>query len=138
VLSDYIAVNAPQTYAQWIASQDVSAPDDGPDADPNGDGVENRDAYFRGIPAAGGTKLKGLDSTLSGGNLVITIRSPRTVTGVILTSEISDSLTTWQSGPEPVLAGTTPTRNLYRITLPAGDARKFARFVISEAGVAAR
>lgn len=132
VLSDYIAVNAPESFAQWLSSQDVTAPDNDADDDPNGDSVENLDAYFRGIPAVGDTKLKGLSSSMSGGNLVLTIRSPRTVTGVTLTSKVSGNLTDWQDGPVPVLTGTTPTRNLYQITIPSADPRKFARFVITQ------
>lgn len=128
VLSSYIAVNAPETFAQWLASQEVTAPDNDAEDDPNGDGVENLDAYFRGIPATGDTTLKGLSSAISGGNVVITIRSPRTVTGITLSSKVSGDLQDWQDGPAPVLAGTTPTRNIYQITLPGTDPRKFARF----------
>jgi hypothetical protein len=131
VLSNYIAVNAPQTYAQWIATQDV-APEDGENDDPNGDGIGNLEAYFRGIAASGTTKPGGLNAGLSEGNLVITIRSPRTVTGIDLTSKVGTSLDSWTNGPLPAPAETTPTRNIYRISIPATDPRKFARFVITQ------
>ena len=131
VLSNYIAVNAPQTFAQWIATQDVG-PDDGANDDPNDDGIDNLEAYFRGIAASGSGRIKGLSAEMSGGNLLVTIRSPRTVTGVTLTSEVGDNPAALAEGPLPTLADTTPTRNIYRITIPATGPRKFARFVINQ------
>ena len=132
VLSDYIAVNAPQTYTQWIETYNFTPEFTAPDKDPNEDGLQNLEAYFRGIPADGATTFKGLNSALTGGGLVLTIRSPRTVTGVTLTSKISATLESWEDGPVPVLASTTPTRNIYQITLPASDPRRFARFVMTQ------
>jgi len=98
--------------------------------------VENLDACFRGIPAVGDTKLKGITTALSGGNRIVTIRSPRTVTGVTLGGIVSSSLTTWQNGPVPVLAGTTPTPNIYRLPPPAAAPRQFVRFIVSDMLVA--
>jgi len=132
MLSDYIAVNAPQTYAQWIAAQGVAAPDNDPLDDPNGDGIENLEAYFRGIAAAGDSQPRGLSTAASQGNLIVTIRSPRTVTGVTLGSKITNNFDNTQNGPVPVLVGTTPTRNIHEITVPASGPRGFASFTIGQ------
>lgn len=132
ILSDYIAVNTPQTYSQWIATQDLTAPDNAPGADPNKDGISNLEAYFRGIPAKTTGKPKVIGTQVTGGNLIVTLYSPRTVTGVTATSSTSGNLGTWASGPAPVFSGTTPTRNIYRVTIPVSSNPGFVRFRIEQ------
>lgn len=133
VLSDYIAVNAPQTFDQWIATQSLAAPLDLKDADPNSDGISNLEAYFRGLPAKANGKIRPIATRVENGNLIVSIRSPRTVTGVDLASRIGTNLSGWDTGPVPVLAGTTPTRNIYEVSIPiSSSAPGFVRFEIED------
>ena len=130
ILSDYIAVNTPQTYAQWIAEQQVVAPDNDPSDDPNQDGISNLEAYFRGIPAKTTGKITGIAIEAGGVGAQVTIRSPRTVTGVRLTAQRTRDLLI----PDPFtilpdLIGTTPTRNIYAASLPPAP-RYFLSFIM--------
>lgn len=132
ILSDYIAVNVPQTFAQWITAEGLTAPDDTPGADPNKDGISNLEAYYRGIAGKGASQPKVIGTQVVGGNLVVTLYSSRTVTGVRATSGISGNLGTWGAGPVPVLSGTTPTRNIYQVTIPVSSNPEFVRFKIEQ------
>ena len=130
ILSDYIAVNTPQTYVQWIAEQGVVAPDNEPTDDPNGDGITNLEAYFRGLPAKTTARNIGIAIELdnSSGGVQVSIRSPRTVTGVRLSAtKTRDLIIPDPFTFRPALIGTTPTRNIYAEPLPPSP-RYFLRF----------
>ncbi len=88
------------------------------------------EAYYRGIPAKGPTQPKPIGTQVTGGNLVVTLYSPRTVTGVTASSSTTPNLGTWSDGPVPVLSGTTPTRNIYQVTIPISAVPNFVRFNI--------
>jgi hypothetical protein len=131
ILSDYIALNTPQTYAQWIVEQGVAAPDNDPLDDPNHDGISNLEAYCRGMSAGGPGRHAGIKIiTTQTGVIEVTLRVPRTVTGVSLFARTMNGFA-FSDMPASVplpLSGTTPTRNLYTVTLLPFTPRKFVRF----------
>ena len=102
IVSDYIAVNAPETFDQWITAQGVVAPNDGPEADANGDGISNLEAYYRrnscqGPHPAQADRHPG-DGRKPGGDPLF----PRTVTGVTASSS---------TAPTSVPGPTVPCRS---------------------------
>ncbi|MCW1925904.1 hypothetical protein OKA05_25315 [Luteolibacter arcticus] len=133
VLSDYQAVITPKSFAQWVEEQELTAPDDDAEADPNGDGIENLEAYFRGVPATGSTKPKPIAAVVADGLLTVSISAPKSVTGItVRSSTTSTGFVVWDSGPTPVVIDATPTRNVYQVTMPASNEVGFVRFVIEK------
>ena len=126
-LSNFIANITPEPFEDWVTRFDLQAGDDGPLDDPNRDGISNLEAYFRGIAPVGATKV--LPIALSGNSA--TIVSPKSVTGVIVSSEVSPDLSAWDAGPEPTVIGGTSFTNTYGFEVPAGD-RQFLRFGFSD------
>ncbi len=133
ILSDYIAVNTPQTYAQWIVEQAVAAPDNDPLDDPNQDGISNLEAYSRGMSAGGSGRRVGIKVIANpNGFIEATLSVPRTVTGINLNARTMSGFS-FNNSPTIVslpLNGTTPTRNLYTVFLPLASPRQFVRFGI--------
>jgi|GEM_PF-2302081 len=116
------------SYGQWAAAKALPAGMDGPQDDPNGDGVLNLQAYALGTAPLGTTVGPPL-SISAGGEITFSV--PDSVTGVTFASELSPSLDTgnWTPGPVPVPSLSQGGRTQYRITLPASIPARFARII---------
>lgn len=124
ILSNYIADNVPETYAQWAASLAPGVNGGGDDAD--GDGIKNLEAYYRGFPATPGPRYaKPTTVTVEEGSLKLTIRSPKTVTGVDVSSIVTGDFIITNAGPAPVLVDETPTMKIYQVIIPAFQPSRF-------------
>lgn len=123
ILSNYMATIFQQSYAQWAADLEVGQ--DGGSDDPNGDGISNLEAYYRGIPAINSYSVKPIGVTAEAGMLKISIRSPKTVTGVTVSSILTPDFINTQAGPNPVWVSDTPTYNNYEINVPANGPKMF-------------
>lgn len=123
ILSNYIANIIPQSYAQWAGGLDEN--EKGGADDPNGDGISNLEAYYRGIPAIGTHTTQPIGVTTEDDMLTVTIRSPKTVTGVTVSSILTDNFIITQGGPAPVWVSDTPTYNNYEINIPAVSPKRF-------------
>lgn len=130
ILSDYQANIVTKSFVQWLDEQEVAIEDRDPGDDPNGDGIVNLEAYFRGIPALGSVKPLPITVEPSEGNLVVTVSAPKTVGGVTVSSIVDTDFLVPSPGPEPEMIDATPTRNIYRVAVPATGPKMFVRFVI--------
>lgn len=123
----------PMPYDDWALSQGLDETNNGHYDDPNHDGLVNLAAYFLGVPALVSTSGSGIVAApLPGGGFTLDFSSPRIVTGVNASSEISPDLTpgSWTPGPAPVWVSTDAHRNFYQITVPPAGLRRFGRLVI--------
>lgn len=132
-ISDFQSSIVPETYAQWAVRLDLPPGQDEPGDDPNGDGISNLEAFFRGIAPLGSSEIGGMTTTAGAGGLTVTLAADRSASGVTLLTEISPDLATWSPGPAPVLEQSTATRLIYQATAPAGPGgRVFLRFKLVE------
>lgn len=132
ILSDYEANIVPISFSQWVQEQEVESFESGADDDPNGDGIVNLEAYFRGIPALGAARPLPISAAFNEGNLVVSISAPKSISGVTVSSLVDTDFQVPTAGPEPTVIDSTPTRNIYRVAVPANGPKKFVRFVIEE------
>ena len=89
----------PTTWAQWQAENLAGVSLDGPDDDPDGDGVTNLMEYVFGLPPgqAGAPSLT--PASFVGGYLQLSVPRRPDHTSALLTVEVSPDLVNWDSGP---------------------------------------
>jgi len=132
VLSNFQAVIVPQTYMQWLLGQDLDPEQDGPEDDPNGDGIENLEAFFRGVSASGAITPAPVTAVVEEGMLKVSVRAPKSVRGVIVTSRTTSGFVMWDSGPVPTVIDASPTRDIYQVTIPVASQSRFVQFRFKE------
>lgn len=132
--SGTLTVTAP-TFAEWIATGNLTGPSAAPEADPDADGLSNLLEYFMGLNPALADSLNAQQVTLSGSELRLTYRRSKGLSGVSGAAEWSTTL----SGGSWSTAGITDTsiqdNGLYetrRATIPLGtDSKKFLRLRVT-------
>ncbi|MES2661401.1 MAG: hypothetical protein V4689_22465 [Verrucomicrobiota bacterium] len=120
-----------QSFSAWTESYGVPGADADPLDDPNGDGVTNIEAYFRGMSPVGSGEPTAYAAVVAGGSVQITMTGSKSVENVTVKTQISSDLIHWSPGPDPALVSETLTQKLLGITLPVGPGLpQFARFLI--------
>jgi hypothetical protein len=122
-------VSPPTNWQTWVAVELAGEPLNGPQDDPERDGVSNLIEYVFGLSPklAGAPPVTPLQ--VVGGYLRMTV--PRRIDHVSaqLTVEVSSNLATWQSGPgHTVVVSDTPAALVVRDAVPfANSPRRFMR-----------
>jgi fibronectin type 3 domain-containing protein len=127
-----------QTFSQWIAAYFPGVTDPniiGPNADPDGDGLTNLEEYFLGtdpaVPDAPGTLLT--TATDNSGNLVITFRASKNLTGVTYKIQESTDMLNWtDTGVTPTVQSDQGAYDIMQASAPLGsNPRLFLKLSVS-------
>lgn len=130
-LSDF-QVN-PETFAAWLARYELPEGQDGPEDDPNEDGIENLEAYVRGISPVGADTARTYTAIPAEGGILMRLSTSKALEGVEITTQISSDLNLWSAGPVATVVEESATRQTLQILLPvSGEEPKFGRFVFEE------
>lgn len=136
-------------YSAWVGShfseaEQGDASVSGPEADPDGDGIENLVEYALGLdprqPGVDGLPVTGLGSFTVGGEtdqyLILEVTRPDSIEDVGYEVQVAGELTNWGTGA--VLAESIPNQDgtttyIYRDSVPMGaEARRFMRLSVSQ------